>query len=152
MKKPLVVVTMGDPTGIGPEIIAAALGRHDLGGVCRPVVLGDPGALARGIAVAGLPLRIREIGEHDLPVESESGVVHLIPCPGWMRQIWCTGHRRGLRFSGVPLYYDGGAPLLGRASRRHGHRPHQQGGAEPGRACLSGHTELLAELTGTPSL
>lgn len=38
---------MGDPSGIGPEIIVKALSDPDLHKICRPVVLGDSGALAR---------------------------------------------------------------------------------------------------------
>ena len=42
---PLVAITMGDPSGIGPEIISKVLLRDDIYQVCRPVVLGDMGAL-----------------------------------------------------------------------------------------------------------
>ena len=58
MHKPIIAITMGDPCGVGPEIIAAALVRHALHEVCRPLVLGDPGAIARGIAVCGGSLRL----------------------------------------------------------------------------------------------
>ena len=36
---------MGDPAGVGPEIIVKALSDPALWGICRPVVLGDRGAL-----------------------------------------------------------------------------------------------------------
>jgi 4-hydroxythreonine-4-phosphate dehydrogenase len=36
---------MGDPAGIGPEIILKALEHESLYQVCRPVILGDPGIL-----------------------------------------------------------------------------------------------------------
>jgi 4-hydroxythreonine-4-phosphate dehydrogenase len=42
---PLIAVTMGDPSGIGPEIIVKALIDPEITAVCRPVVFGDPGAL-----------------------------------------------------------------------------------------------------------
>jgi 4-phospho-D-threonate 3-dehydrogenase / 4-phospho-D-erythronate 3-dehydrogenase len=44
---PLVAVTMGDPAGIGPEIIMKALAAPDLYAVCRPLVVGDLGTLAK---------------------------------------------------------------------------------------------------------
>ena len=62
-EKPIIAITMGDPTGIGPEIIAAALGDLNIREICRPVVLGDPRAMARGIAVSGLPLRLEIVVE-----------------------------------------------------------------------------------------
>jgi len=42
---PLIGITMGDPTGIGPEIIVKALSKKPLFRVCRPVVFGDQGVL-----------------------------------------------------------------------------------------------------------
>lgn len=45
--KPVVGITMGDPSGIGPEIILKALARPRLRSICRPVVFGSPEILDR---------------------------------------------------------------------------------------------------------
>lgn len=37
---------MGDPSGIGPEIIIKALSDSSVYEICKPIVLGDPGALS----------------------------------------------------------------------------------------------------------
>ena len=58
MDKPVVAMTMGDPCGIGPEIIVKALARPEVRAVCRPLVLGDEGALRRALAITGAPLSI----------------------------------------------------------------------------------------------
>lgn len=50
---PIIGITMGDPAGIGPEIIAKALTDRAVYDVCRPVVLGDPGVLSRAMAGSG---------------------------------------------------------------------------------------------------
>ncbi len=42
---PLIAITMGDPAGVGPEIIVKALPREDISQICRPIVLGDVGLL-----------------------------------------------------------------------------------------------------------
>ena len=42
---PIIAITMGDPSGIGPEIILKALQREDIYQTCRPVVIGDAGVL-----------------------------------------------------------------------------------------------------------
>jgi 4-hydroxythreonine-4-phosphate dehydrogenase len=150
MEKPLVAITMGDPTGIGPEIIAAALGRHNLESICRPVVLGDPGAMARGIAVTGLPLRIREMGEQNFPAGTEPGVVPLIPLSRLDEADMVYGKPTAASGAAVfscitaaaRLCLDGRAaamataPINKEALNRAGH-------------AYPGHTELLAELTGT---
>jgi len=45
--KPIVAVTMGDPAGIGPEIILKALADPIVKRVSRPLILGDWGVLQR---------------------------------------------------------------------------------------------------------
>jgi 4-hydroxythreonine-4-phosphate dehydrogenase len=44
---PLIGITMGDPTGIGPEIIVKALSMKELFQVCRPIIFGDREVLLR---------------------------------------------------------------------------------------------------------
>lgn len=56
--KLLIAITMGDPAGIGPEVIAKALARPDIYNFCRPLVLGDPSAMERAIALVGAKLSI----------------------------------------------------------------------------------------------
>lgn len=40
-QKPLVALTMGDPAGIGPEVILEAWRRGNLHAICRPLVIGS---------------------------------------------------------------------------------------------------------------
>lgn len=40
--KPFIGVTLGDPQGIGPEIIQKAWHRPDVRRICRPILFGDP--------------------------------------------------------------------------------------------------------------
>jgi 4-hydroxy-L-threonine phosphate dehydrogenase PdxA len=47
MNKPAIAITMGDPAGIGPEIVARVLGEAEVRACCNPVVVGDPKILAR---------------------------------------------------------------------------------------------------------
>lgn len=51
---PLIGITMGDPSGIGPEIILKALSDSKIYDLCRPVVLGDPGAFINFESLKGL--------------------------------------------------------------------------------------------------
>ncbi len=60
---PIIAVTMGDPAGIGPEIVVAAHAREELFSWCRPVVHGDPAILRRALDAVGVPLAIA--GEED---------------------------------------------------------------------------------------
>jgi 4-phospho-D-threonate 3-dehydrogenase / 4-phospho-D-erythronate 3-dehydrogenase len=38
---PIVAITLGDAAGIGPEVVAKALARPEIGEVCRPLLIGD---------------------------------------------------------------------------------------------------------------
>ncbi len=44
---PLIAITLGDPAGIGPEIIVKALRRAEVYARCRPLVVGDARILRR---------------------------------------------------------------------------------------------------------
>ena len=41
MSRPTVAITMGDASGIGPEIIMKALALPEVAALCRPLVVGD---------------------------------------------------------------------------------------------------------------
>ena len=52
---------MGDPTGIGPEIIVKALSTDEPFQACRPVVFGDREALSRAIRIQNLSATLEAI-------------------------------------------------------------------------------------------
>jgi 4-hydroxythreonine-4-phosphate dehydrogenase len=54
-----IAITMGDPCGIGPEIVAKLCA--DSAPVPPTLVLGDEGMIRRAIRVLGLPLTLRVI-------------------------------------------------------------------------------------------
>lgn len=45
--KPIVAITMGDPVGVGPEVVLRALASRKVRSVAHPIVIGDPGLLKR---------------------------------------------------------------------------------------------------------
>ncbi|RPJ19649.1 MAG: 4-hydroxythreonine-4-phosphate dehydrogenase PdxA [Desulfobacteraceae bacterium] len=59
-KRPFIGITMGDPAGIGPEVIVKALSDPRIHDLCRPVVFGDRGALNLYVGKRRVPA-IREI-------------------------------------------------------------------------------------------
>lgn len=58
MSKPTIAVTMGDPAGIGPEIVLRALNEPAVRACCHPVVIGDPRILIQAAGVVASPLAI----------------------------------------------------------------------------------------------
>ncbi len=60
-KQPIIGITMGDPAGIGPEIICMALGRPEVFQYCRPLVIGDIGIMEKAAVTAATALRFARV-------------------------------------------------------------------------------------------
>jgi 4-hydroxythreonine-4-phosphate dehydrogenase len=60
-QKPLIVITMGDPAGIGPEIIAKVIDSGEIFPLCRPVVIGDAGVMKKLIEEMRLSVTVNSI-------------------------------------------------------------------------------------------
>lgn len=145
---PRLLFTMGDVAGVGPEIIARAW--LDLVTLCQPVVVGDPSWLRRALATVGLKGRVAEVSR----VEELAAQADLLPC--------LLASRRDL--SAVqPCRVDaaaGGAAYdflvaaidLAMAGQSDGivTAPLHKEGLHAAGIRHPGHTEILAERTGTP--
>ncbi len=40
-RKPVIAITIGDPSGIGPEVVVKSLLRYNILGLCTPLIIGD---------------------------------------------------------------------------------------------------------------
>src|SRR3989442_15753241 len=78
--KPLLRITMGDPAGIGPEVIVKALARPGVRRLCRPLVIGSPEVLAKTVSALQARLKVRSV---DLSgFEAPDGVIPVLdPLP-----------------------------------------------------------------------
>lgn len=148
MPKPVIAVTMGDPAGVGPEVIVRALAEPELGDICRPLVLGDPLAMERALAVTGVRLRLETISAGP-PPEDIPGAIFLRPLS---------------RLASTDMAYGGPSPDAGDAMFRYITEavklclnreaaamvtgPISKEALNRGGHRFPGHTELLADLTG----
>jgi 4-hydroxythreonine-4-phosphate dehydrogenase len=57
--KPLIGITMGDPTGIGPEVIAGALGDQTVSSEYSPIVIGRAAIMQRAAAMRASRLQFQ---------------------------------------------------------------------------------------------
>ncbi|MBK5276655.1 MAG: 4-hydroxythreonine-4-phosphate dehydrogenase PdxA [Desulfuromonadales bacterium] len=150
MRKPLIAITMGDPCGVGPEIVVTALRSPDVKNICTPFVIGDRLALERALSVCRSGLKIYEI---TCPEDTETaplGAIALLSLSqltdadlvygspttaagdAAFRYI-CAAARFCLEGRAAAMAT---APISKEAMNRAGHD-------------YPGHTELLAELCGT---
>lgn len=63
--KPLLGITMGDPAGIGSEVIAKALSGTKLRRVCFPLVIGSLPVMQQTVKKLRLKLDVRSVDGHD---------------------------------------------------------------------------------------
>ena len=76
-EKPAIAITMGDPCGIGPEVVVKALADPQVYASCRPVVVGNTFAMQQAVKLTGLPLRINDTDDPTSAGEN-SGVVDVV--------------------------------------------------------------------------
>ena len=60
---PSIAITMGDPCGIGPEVVVKALSDPNVYDICRPLVVGNIFAMNQAIRVTDLPVTINSISD-----------------------------------------------------------------------------------------
>ncbi len=131
---------MGDPAGVGPEVVLKALKHLDVYALCRPVVIGDRARLEAVGRIVGV-----SVEDDDLPFECID--LGLVP-PGLpFGKVSAPAGEAAYRYieHAVKLALEKKidaictAPINKEALNAAGHR-------------YPGHTELLAELTGTPEV
>ena len=77
MKKPVIAIPIGDPAGVGPEIVAKSIASDEVFQIAVCVIVGDRKILEKAIEITGENLKINEIKEPDEAVD-EKGVLNLI--------------------------------------------------------------------------
>jgi 4-phospho-D-threonate 3-dehydrogenase / 4-phospho-D-erythronate 3-dehydrogenase len=147
--RPLLAITMGDPSGIGPEIVLKALSDPALVERCRPLVVGDRQILERAMAWNGVPsLPIVPVGRPAAGAY-EPGIVTLM-APQPVDPDACPVGRISAVSGGAAVAYveracdlclEGAAAAMVTAPI-HKDAIHRAGSP------YAGHTEMLAERTG----
>ncbi|SDO33932.1 4-hydroxythreonine-4-phosphate dehydrogenase [Paenibacillus sp. yr247] len=148
MNRPIIGITMGDAAGVGPEIIMKSLHDADVYASCRPFVIGDSKILERAGRIVQTELQIRNI-QSVSEAQFQQGTVDcldldLLPNNLPLGQISAEAGHASFSFlkKAIELANAGEidaictAPLNKEALHKGGH-------------LYPGHTEILADLTGT---
>ena len=75
--KPITAITMGDPAGIGPEIVVGTMLSEEIHDCCRPFVIGSIAIMERAAKVLGKELKYNKI-EDPSEAKYEFGTVDII--------------------------------------------------------------------------
>lgn len=135
-ERPIIGVTMGDAAGIGPEIVLKALADESLRAVCQFVVIGDAAFLRRAMGDLGLAVLESENVEifdlANLPPEFEIGIDQAVTGKASAEYIEAAVSLwREKRIDAICT-----APISKKAIGLGGYD-------------FPGHTEFLADMTGT---
>ncbi|MGA9755449.1 MAG: 4-hydroxythreonine-4-phosphate dehydrogenase PdxA [Desulfobaccales bacterium] len=76
--RPILALTMGDPVGVGPEIIVKTLADARIYRVCRPLIIGDLPALDRARLALDPALKI-QLADRPGAGRYQSGTLDLMP-------------------------------------------------------------------------
>lgn len=148
--KPIIAITMGDPCGIGPEIVVRALLSSEIKNCCTPLILGDRRALERAIALLGSNLELITLAEGELPEAPPSGSVFLREITTLAAADMVYGLPTGASGDAVFRYITAAAALCMNGSvAAMATAPINKAAMNMAGHQYPGHTELLAELTGT---
>ena len=77
MEKPIIAVTMGDPAGIGPEIVAKSVADKATYDVARCIVIGDKKVMEKAIEIVGADLKVNVV-ESPADGDYSYGVLNMI--------------------------------------------------------------------------
>ena len=151
MIRPTIAITMGDPAGIGPEVIMKALAHADAQANCNALVIGDANRLRKAGKLVGVPLEVDALDDAKDANFSSKAVqcvdLKLVPDDLPFGKTSPVAGEAAYRYIGkaVQVVQSGlaqgicTAPLSKEALHAAGHK-------------FPGHTELLAHLTGTPEV
>lgn len=146
MVLPPIGVTMGDPAGIGPEIVAKLFAE---GTPARAVVVGDAGVLRRAAALCGLALEVRAIGVPE-EVQGRPGTVDVLDVSSLPSDLQ-PGRVHPACGAASHLYVQRAVDLaLEGRLRAVVTAPIHKGAWHAAGVPFPGHTELLAQRCGVP--
>jgi 4-hydroxythreonine-4-phosphate dehydrogenase len=64
--RPRIAITIGDPAGIGPEIVLKSVAGEAVSDACQPIIIADAAELGRQADWLDLPCDYRVVAEHEL--------------------------------------------------------------------------------------
>jgi 4-hydroxythreonine-4-phosphate dehydrogenase len=143
--RPRLAITIGDPSGIGPEVVLKALADEPTRGLVRPLLIGEAGAVQQIISAERLDLKVETVSPGEWPEDA----IPLVDVPDVPTEIVvgepsASGGDAAWKFieCGVDLCSTGVADALVTA-------PINKYALQLAGRGHDGHTEILMHLTGS---
>ncbi len=149
MKKPLIAVPLGDPAGIGPEIVAKSIADRELFKIADCIVVGDKKVVENAVKITGEDLAVNVVED---PAEGEwrEGVLNLIDLDNIDMEKFEFGKVSGMCGKAAFGYIKKSIELAmaGKADAV-ATTPINKESLRAGEINFIGHTEIFGALTGT---
>lgn len=149
MNKPFVAVPIGDPAGVGPEIVVKSVASKEVFDVARTVVIGDAKVLANACKIMNVDLRINKIEKPEDGDYSE-GVLNLIDLDNIDMDQFEFGKVNGICGKAAFAYIEKSIQLANEGLvDAVATTPINKESLRAGDINFIGHTEIFGELTNT---
>lgn len=148
--KPIVGITMGDAAGVGPEIILKSLGEKEMYTISRPLVIGDSKILERAKQFVNSELIIKNISVEEIAeISFHYGTVYCLNL-NLLDETLPIG-KVSPEAGNAAFQYLAKAIELAKEEKIHAicTAPLNKEALHKGGHKYPGHTEILADLTGT---
>jgi 4-phospho-D-threonate 3-dehydrogenase / 4-phospho-D-erythronate 3-dehydrogenase len=148
MRRQIIAVPMGDPAGVGPEIVVKALSSEALANRVAVLVIGDRGILEDAMRFSHCPLAVHPV-EQSSQCLAEEGVLNLLDLHNIDRSEFSNGKVSGKCGAAAYQYIEKAVELAMRGDADAvATPPINKESLRAGGVDYIGHTEIFAGLTG----
>lgn len=147
--KPLIAIPMGDPAGIGPEIVVKALLSKEVHKAARCVIIGDDKIIEDAIRFTKAALKVKQIS-HVMDGDYTEGIINLINLKNITMEQFSPGRISGMCGRAAYEYIAKSIELAMKGEvAAVATPPINKEALKAGKVNFIGHTEIFGALTNT---
>jgi 4-hydroxythreonine-4-phosphate dehydrogenase len=149
MSRPVIGIPMGDPAGIGPEIVVKALKNSDIYSVCSPLVIGDAEIIRKALKICNITAEINIIKAANQGIYNEK-VINVVDLKNIDQSVFKYGTIQAQNGRAAFEYIKKSVELaLSNEITSIATTPINKPALKEAGVDFIGHTEILAGLTNT---
>lgn len=147
--KPIIAIPIGDPAGIGPEIVIKSIANKDVFQAARCIIIGSKKVMEDAITFTKIPLKINVVGHPDEGLYEEN-ILNLIDLDNVNMSEFKYGEVNGMCGKAAYDYIEKSIELANlREVDAVATTPINKESLKAGNINFIGHTEIFGALTGT---
>lgn len=148
--KPVIAVPIGDPAGVGPEIVAKSLALPKVNDAANVIVIGDKKVMEKAIGIVGADLTINVV-EKAADGDYRPGIMNLIDLDNIDQSVFKYGVVQAMCGKAAFEYIKKSIEIcMNHEADAVATTPINKEALHAAEVPFIGHTEIFGELTGTP--